>query len=128
VRAKVDAGARFLQLQIGFVPSYLEGFMEAAGDLPQRVAMMPSISILRSVRALHFLDEKVPGVEVPPEVIARVESSDDQERECFELACELAEHAMSVDGVAGLHLISFRHDDSIAELCRRLGIAPAGER
>jgi methylenetetrahydrofolate reductase (NADPH) len=128
VRAKVDAGAQFLQLQIGFVPSYLEGFMEAAGDLRERVAMMPSISILRSARALHFLDEKVPGVEVPPEVIARVESSDDQERECFELACELAEHAISVEGVAGLHLISFRHDDSIAELCRRLGIAPVGER
>ncbi|HEY2602882.1 MAG TPA: methylenetetrahydrofolate reductase, partial [Thermoleophilaceae bacterium] len=47
---KADAGARFLQLQIGFVPEYLEGFMEAATELRERVALMPSISILRSAR------------------------------------------------------------------------------
>jgi methylenetetrahydrofolate reductase (NADPH) len=127
VRGKVDAGARFLQLQIGFVPSHLEGFMEAA-SLRERVALMPSISILRSARALRFLDEKVPGVDVPPEVIARVEESDDQEAACFELACELAEHALSVAGVAGLHLISFRPDAAVGALCERLGIAAAANR
>jgi methylenetetrahydrofolate reductase (NADPH) len=127
---KADAGARFIQLQIGFVPSHLEGFMDAAeaSGLRERVALMPSISILRSARALRFLDEKVPGVEVPASVIARVENAADQERECFELACELAEHAISVPGVAGLHLISFRQDASIAELCERLGIAPVAAR
>jgi methylenetetrahydrofolate reductase (NADH) len=130
VRAKADAGARFLQLQIGFVPSYLEGFLEEAeaAGLCGRVAFMPSISILRSARALRFLDEKVPGVEVPAEVIARVEDSDDQERECFELAVELAQQALSVPGVAGLHLISFRPDAAISGLCERVGIAPAAAR
>jgi methylenetetrahydrofolate reductase (NADPH) len=130
VRAKADAGARLLQLQIGFVPSYLEGFMEAAeaAGLRERLAFMPSISILRSARALRFLDEKVPGVDVPAEVIARVEQSADPEAECFELACELAERALSVPGVAGLHLISFRPDAAIAGLCERIGIAPVGAR
>ncbi|HEY1595040.1 MAG TPA: methylenetetrahydrofolate reductase [Thermoleophilaceae bacterium] len=130
VRAKADAGARFLQLQIGFVPSYLEGFMEAAeaAGLRERVAFMPSISILRSARALRFLDEKVPGVDVPAEVIARVEQSADPESECFELACQLAAHALSVPGVAGLHLISFRPDAAIAGLCERIGVAPLAER
>jgi methylenetetrahydrofolate reductase (NADPH) len=125
---KADNGARFLQLQIGFVPEHLESFMEAAGELRERVALMPSISILRSARGLRFLDEKVPGVEVPPEVIARVEQSSDPERECFELAVELAEHALSVPGVAGLHLISFRPDSAIGALCERVGIDPAASR
>jgi methylenetetrahydrofolate reductase (NADPH) len=127
---KADAGARFLQLQIGFVPAHLEGFMEAAEArcLRERVALMPSISILRSARALRFLDEKVPGVDVPADVIARVEDAADQERACFEFACELAAHALSVPGVAGLHLISFRPDAAIAELCERVGIVPAVER
>src|SRR4051794_29118553 len=125
---KADNGARFLQLQIGFVPEHLEHFMEAAGELRERVALMPSISLLRSARALHFLNDKVPGVEVPDEVIARVENAEDQEAECFELAVELATHAMSVPGVAGLHMISFRKDSGIGELCKRLGIPPLGER
>jgi methylenetetrahydrofolate reductase (NADPH) len=127
---KADAGARFLQLQIGFVPGHLEGFMEAASasGLSERVAIMPSISILRSSRALRFLDERVAGVDVPASVIARVEDAADQERECFELACELAEHAMSVPGVAGLHLISFRPDAAVSTLCERIGIAALAER
>jgi methylenetetrahydrofolate reductase (NADPH) len=125
VRAKADAGARFIQLQIGFVPEHLEGFMATAVEtgLTKRVALMPSISILRSARALHFLDERVPGVEVPGSVIGRVEESDDQERESFELAVELAEHALSLPGVAGLHLISFRPDAAVAALCERVGTA-----
>jgi methylenetetrahydrofolate reductase (NADPH) len=104
--------------------------MEAASDsgLCERIAIMPSISILRSSRALRFLDERVAGVDVPASVIARVEDAADQERECFELACELAEHAMSVPGVAGLHLISFRPDAAVAALCERIGIAALAER
>jgi methylenetetrahydrofolate reductase (NADH) len=127
---KVSAGTRFLQLQIGFVQGNLERFMEAAlaGGLSGRAALLPSIPILRSARALHFLDTQVPGVDVPPEVIERVERAADQEAECFELACELAAHALSVDGVAGLHLISFRPDAGVAELCERIGLAPAAER
>jgi methylenetetrahydrofolate reductase (NADPH) len=130
VRAKADAGARFIQLQIGFVPEHLEGFLAAAVEtgLTERLALMPSISILRSARALRFLNDKVPGIEVPASVIARVEESDDQERECFELSVELAEHALSLPGVAGLHLISFRPDAAVAALCERVGIAPAAAR
>jgi methylenetetrahydrofolate reductase (NADPH) len=127
---KADAGARFLQLQIGFVPEHLEGFMAAARDsgLSDRVALMPSVSILRSASALRFLDERVAGVEVPRATIERVETASDQQHACFELACELASHALSLPGVAGLHLISFRPDGGVAELCERLGIAPALER
>ncbi|HET8673717.1 MAG TPA: methylenetetrahydrofolate reductase, partial [Thermoleophilaceae bacterium] len=127
---KVSLGARFLQLQIGFVPDNLERFMDlaASSGLSERAALMPSIPILRSARALHFLDGKVPGVDVPADVIARVEDAADQEAACFELACELAAHALSVDGVAGLHLISFRPDSAVAELCERIGLAPLAER
>jgi hypothetical protein len=70
----------------------------------------------------------VPGIDVPPEVVARVENAADAEAECFELAHELAVHALSQPGVAGLHFISFRKDAGIAKLCTRLGIPPRVER
>ncbi|MGZ4202089.1 MAG: methylenetetrahydrofolate reductase [Thermoleophilaceae bacterium] len=128
--AKADAGARFLQLQIGFRPELLERFMEAAraAGLDRRVALIPSISIVSGARALRHMDEKVPGIEVPGELIERVEAAPDQQPACFDLACELAAHAMSLPGVAGLHLISFRKGAGIAELCTRLGIKPRAER
>src|SRR5919197_1041377 len=127
---KVEAGARFLQLQIGFRPELLERFMAEAraAELDKRAALIPSISILRSAKALRYVNEHVPGIEVPDAVIERVEAAADEQEEAFELAFELAQHAMSLPGVAGLHFISFRKDAGIAKLCTRLGIQPLAER
>ena len=121
---KVRAGARFLQLQVGFRPEQTEAFMREAVDkgLAAQCAVIPSICLVRSPGALRFIDENVPGIEVPAEIIERCESAADPEAECFEVACELAAHARSLPGVAGLHLISFRREAGIARLCQRLGI------
>jgi methylenetetrahydrofolate reductase (NADPH) len=127
---KVAAGARFLQLQIGFEPERLERFMAAAvaSGLAERAAIIPSVAILRTARSLRFVDREVPGISVPATVIGRVESAADQQAECFEVAYELAAHALSLPGVRGLHFISFRRDAGIAKLCTRLGIPPRAQR
>jgi methylenetetrahydrofolate reductase (NADPH) len=127
---KAQAGARFFQLQIGYRPQVLEDFMAGAVacGLAERAAVIPSITILRSAKALRFVDQKVPGVEVPSTVIERVEAASDQQQACFDLAYELASHALAQPGVAGLHFISFRKDAGIAKLCTRLGLEPRIER
>ena len=126
---KALAGARFLQLQLCYRPELLERFVGAAHDvgLTERLALIPSICILRSKGGMRFVATGVPGIEVPAETVARVENAEDAEAECFEIAYELARHAMDLPGVAGLHFISFRKDAGIAALCRRLGITPKYE-
>jgi methylenetetrahydrofolate reductase (NADPH) len=127
---KAQAGARFLQLQLCYRPELLERFMRAAHDsgVSERIALIPSICILRSVGGMRFVATGVPGIDVPPETVARVERAADPEAECFEIAYELAVHALAQPGVAGLHFISFRRDAGIAKLCTRLGIPPRVER
>jgi methylenetetrahydrofolate reductase (NADPH) len=127
---KALAGARFLQLQICYRPELLARFMRAACDtgLSRRLALIPSICILRSVGGMRFVATRVPGIDVPPEIVTRVENAADDEAECFEIAYELASHALAQPGVAGLHFISFRRDAGIAKLCTRLGIPPRVER
>jgi methylenetetrahydrofolate reductase (NADPH) len=127
---KVRAGARFLQLQVSFEPERLAAFMReaVAKGLAEQCALIPSICLVRTARSLHYIDEHVPGISVPRELIARVERAADPEAECFEIGCELAEHARALPGVAGLHLISFRREAGIARLCRRLGIPTREER
>jgi methylenetetrahydrofolate reductase (NADPH) len=127
---KVRAGARFLQLQVMFELPPLEAFMRdaVAKGLAERAAILPSICLVRSPSALRFIDEKVPGITVPAEVIERCERAADPEAECFEVACELADAARALPGVRGLHLISFRKEAGIARLCRRLGILTRHER
>ena len=60
---KALAGARFLQLQICYRPELLERFMRAAHDtgLSERIALIPSICILRTVGGMRFVATKVPG-------------------------------------------------------------------
>jgi methylenetetrahydrofolate reductase (NADPH) len=127
---KALAGARFLQLQICYRPELLERFMCAARDtgLSERLALIPSICILRTVGGMRFVSTKVPGIDVPSEIVRRVEGARDAEHECFEIAYEQAMHALEQPGVAGLHFISFRRDAGIAKLCTRLGIPPRAER
>jgi methylenetetrahydrofolate reductase (NADPH) len=127
---KALAGARFLQLQVTYRTELLERFLRVAADmgLSRRLAMIPSIMILRSAGAMRFVSTGVPGIDMPPELLRRVESAADAEAECFEIAYELAAHAMAQPGVAGLHFISFRKDAGIAKLCARLGIPTKEER
>jgi methylenetetrahydrofolate reductase (NADPH) len=127
---KALAGARFLQLQVTYRTDLLERFLSAAVDtgLTRRVAMIPSIMILRTAGAMRFVSRSVPGIDMPPELVRRVESATDAEAECFEIAYELATHALAQPGVAGLHFISFRKDAGIAKLCARLGIPTKEER
>jgi methylenetetrahydrofolate reductase (NADPH) len=127
---KAAAGARFLQLQICYRPELLARFMHEAhaSGLSERLALIPSICILRTVGGMRFVATSVPGIDVPPETVARVEQAADPETECFDIAYELASHALSQPGVAGLHFISFRQDAGIAKLCQRLGIPPRAER
>jgi methylenetetrahydrofolate reductase (NADPH) len=130
VAKKIAAGARFFQLQLCFETARVERFLAAAhgAGLSARAALLPSICILRSARSLRFIDAHVPGVSVPPATIARVEAAGNEEAACFDLAYELARHALGQPGVAGVHFISFRRDAGIAKLCTRLGIPPRVER
>jgi methylenetetrahydrofolate reductase (NADPH) len=127
---KARAGARFLQLQVSFRPEQLEAFLGEAREkgLAEQCALLPTICLTRSPAALRYIDEHVPGIEVPAALIERCERAADPEAECFEVAFELAQHARSLSGVAGLHLISFRREAGIARLCERLGIPPRAER
>ena len=127
---KVRAGARFLQLQVSFEPERLGAFMHeaVAKGLAGQCALIPSICLVRSATALRYMEENVPGITVPQATIERCERAADPEQECFDVACELAEHARSLPGVAGLHLISFRKEAGIARLCERLKIPTRSER
>ena len=127
---KARAGARFLQLQIGYEPAHLEAFCAewARVGLFKRTALLPSICLVAGARPLEFMDAEVPGISVPAAVIERVKNAADPREEAFELAVEQARHALAQPGVRGLHLISFRKDNAVGRLCERLGIPPTKER
>lgn len=127
--AKAAAGARFLQLQICYEPDLLAGFtaLAARSGLTRKAALLQTICLVRGAGALRYMDANVPGIRVPPDVIARVEESGDPAAAAYDLALEQARHALAQPGVRGLHLIDFRHDDSVARLVTDLSLAAPAE-
>jgi len=123
---KIEAGAKFLQLQISYFPERLGAFVEELDKrgLMSRVALLPTIVLLKGAGGLRFMDERVPGVTVPPETIERVEQADDQGEAAYQLALEQARAALDTPGIRGIHLTDFRRDGALGRLCRDLGFTP----
>jgi len=126
VAKKVAAGARFLQLQISYHPDRLEKFCQGvvAAGLDRHVALLPTVVLIKGVRPLKFMNEKVPGISVPQDVIDRVEKASDQAEEAYQQTLEFSKHALSLPGVRGLHVTDFRHDDTLDRLMTDLGRTP----
>lgn len=126
-RMKADAGARFLQLQIGYEPEVLESFMAGcvANGAASKAAVLPTIILTKTAGALRFMESSVPGIHVPQPVIDRVAQAQDPAEESYQLVREQVEHALSLPGVAGIHITDFRHDDSLQRLVSELQIGPA---
>lgn len=126
-RTKVDAGATFLQLQIGYEPELLETFMAGvvANGIAERAAILPTVIFTKSPGALRFMDTQVPGIHVPSPVIDRIANAADPAEESYLMVREQVEHALSLPGVAGIHITDFRHDDSLRRLADELSIGPA---
>lgn len=126
-RLKVDGGARFLQLQIGYEPEKLEAFIEAcnANGVTTDAAVLPTMIFTKTAGALRFMDGSVPGISVPASVIDRISSAENPAEESYLLVREQVEHALGLPGVAGIHITDFRHDDSLERLVRDLAIGPA---
>jgi methylenetetrahydrofolate reductase (NADPH) len=127
---KIEAGARFLQLQICYYPERLQAFVAALEreGLTARAALLPTILLARGARALEFVNGNVPGISVPAETIERVRGAADESEAAYQLALAQARFALSLPGVRGIHVTDFRRDGALARLCTDLGLAPRAER
>lgn len=118
---KHRAGAQFLQLQICYHADRLETFAAGVSVIAPKLHLLPTIVLLKGAKQLNFMNEKVPGIDVPKVLIERVENSSDQHEAAYQLALEQARHALAQPNVRGLHIADFRHDDTMIRLMKDLG-------
>ena len=79
---KVDAGAEFAITQPVFDVEQLERFLDRVEGLGvRRIPIIAGIWPLMSLRNAEFLANEVPGVSVPPEVLARMRDAQEQGKE-----------------------------------------------
>ena len=121
---KHRAGAAFLQLQICYHPDRLEAFCKGVAKIAPNLKLIPTVLLIKSSKTLNFMNEKISGIDVPKDTIARVASAANGTKEAYDMTLELAQHALSLPGVRGLHVTDFRHDDSLGQFMSDLGQKP----
>lgn len=116
--AKLDAGAEFVQTQITFDVDAFASWMELvrAAGLHERARILVGIAPVRRPRIARYLNEHVPGVDVPETVLARLENAADAEEEGVQVAAEVLRGVRDIAGVAGAHLLSFGWIDGVRRL------------
>ena len=131
LQTKVEAGAQFVQTQIVFNVPRLRSFMERATDLgiTERCFVLPSVCVPRSARAARYLRDEVPSIDVPDDVIRRLEGvpDDHQDEEGVRLALEILAEVRELAGVAGVHLIAIKWEEAILRVADEGGLLPRPE-
>jgi 5,10-methylenetetrahydrofolate reductase len=116
--AKLDAGASFVQTQITFDVEAFARWMEMvrAAGLHERARILVGIAPVRRPRTARYLNEHVPGVDVPDAILTRLENAADPEEEGVLVAAEVLRGVRDLAGVAGAHLLSFGWIDGVRRL------------
>jgi 5,10-methylenetetrahydrofolate reductase len=118
---KIAAGAQFIQTQYCYDLPLLERFMTRVRDLGlhERCFILVGVGPLASARAARWIREHVPGVHIPDAVIERIEGAQKQREEGKRLCIELIQQIRALEGVAGIHLMAYRQEESVAEIIER---------
>lgn len=128
LQRKVDAGAQFIQTQFCFDLDLLEQFMREvrARELHKRAAIIVGVGVLSTAKALRWMADHVPGVNVPASVTERIGAATDQRREGQRFCIEMIQNIRSIEGVAGIHLMGYKNEDVLAQIIVESGLrAPA---
>lgn len=124
---KVAAGADFVQTQFVFDLDIFGQWMREVTDLglDSRCGVIAGVGPIRTVRAMEFMQTKVPGIHIPEEVVRRIRgvTSDRVAAEGMQLCVDTIQQLRETAGVAGVHVMAFGQEHLIPELLERAGIS-----
>ncbi|HSJ50765.1 MAG TPA: methylenetetrahydrofolate reductase [Actinomycetota bacterium] len=125
---KIEAGAEFVQTQICFNLDKMRLFMARCGDLGllDHVWVLAGVFVPRSAKAVRYLRDQVPGIDVPETILDRMVSAAPERQwdEGVRLALEIVEQVRQIPGVRGIHLMSIRNEEAIVRVVEEAGLLP----
>jgi len=102
------------------------GWMAQVRDLGlhQQCAILAGVGAVRSVRALDYMRDHVPGVVVPEDVFRRLRAvpPDKHAAEGARLAAETVRQVAEIAGVAGVHLLVAGNEQAVPAILDGAGL------
>ncbi|MDI3485269.1 MAG: methylenetetrahydrofolate reductase [Methanolobus sp.] len=101
LRKKVKTGIDFLQTQAVYDISMFEDFMESIEDI--EVPIIAGVIPLRSANMARFMNGNIPGINVPDEIIERMDSTEKPKEEGMAICAEAIKELQKLS--RGIHLM-----------------------
>jgi len=134
---KVQAGADFIQTQLVYnVPRFRE-FMARVCDLGlhEHVYILAGVGPIKSPAAARYMRDQVPGLDVPDEIVARMEAAgrgiEDKKARTqawrqtgIDICVEIIQQVRDIPGVAGVHIMAIEWEEAVPIIVERAGLLP----
>ncbi len=125
---KVKAGVNFIQTQCIYNMKKFREWIKRANDmgLTEKVYILAGITPLKSVGMARYMQNKVPGMDVPEELVQRLKAAGKEKaaEEGIKIACEQIEELKEMKGIAGIHLMAIEWEHRVPEIAERAGLLP----
>jgi methylenetetrahydrofolate reductase (NADPH) len=123
---KAAAGVDFIQSQLVYnVPKFAK-WMEMVRDLGlhEKIKIMAGVGPIKSVGGARYMQTKVPGLDVPEEVVQRLRGAQDVKAEGIKLCIDIIKQVKEIKGVAGVHIMAIEWEEAVPEIVEGAGLAP----
>lgn len=132
LRQKVEAGARYIQTQGVFDLEQLEGFLEDVAKAGIDVPIMAGIIPLKSAGMARFMNENVPGIAVPEEMLARLDAAAAEGKEKgvkglparlgMEMAAQMIAEIREKKLCPGVHIMAIGAEKNVPAILEMAGV------
>jgi len=125
---KVKAGVDFIQTQCIYNMDKFRKWVKQANDmgLTEKVYILAGVTPLKSVDMARYMKTEVPGLDVPEEIITRLQGAGKGKvaDEGIKIACEQIEEFKEMKGVAGVHLMAIEWEHKVPEIAEKAKVLP----
>lgn len=128
---KIACGAEFIQTQCIYNIDKFEEWMRRVRDrgLHEKTFIMAGMTPMKSAPMAKFMKNRVPGMDVPDEIIARLAGVEKkkQAQEGLDICVEHIQRLKEVEGIAGFHIMAIEWEEKVPEIVERSGLYPRPE-
>ena len=134
---KARAGADFIQTQMIYnVPKFREFMKRVVGlGLHQQVSILAGVGPLKTPGAAKYMRDQVPGMDVPDEIVERMEAVgkgiEDKKakaaayrEEGIRICVDLIQQMREIEGVAGVHIMAIEWEEAVRPIVEGAGLLP----
>ena len=108
----------FFQTQYVFDEDILKKYMLKLNDLyiTDKAYFIIGLGVIKSAKSARWMNKNLFGIDIPEEIIKRIEQSNNEALEGIKICAELIEKYKSIDGVSGIHLMGYKQEKEISSV------------